>query len=327
MEPVPVGNGEIRVLPLAFESFGVRSMATYVETDDLKLVIDPGSALGPRFNLSPHECEYLALARSRERISDAARGAEGLTVSHYHFDHYVPSFEDWLWVWSSPELAERLYRGKLILAKDIAANINFSQRKRGYMFQKFNSKLAEEIRVADGGKFEFGRTELEFSKPIYHGPSGSKLGFVLMLAVRTPNCCFLHAPDVQGPMYVEPLKWILDQSPEVLVMGGPPTYLGGFKVESSELETAQRNLVELAKRIPQLIVDHHLLRSLDYLDYLSPAVASAKKAGNRVVTASEFLGQEPEPLEARRKELHQCEPVGREWYERLERGEFKERFC
>ena len=129
MEPVPIGNGEIRVLPLAFESFGVRSMATYVETDDLKLIIDPGSALGPRFNLSPHEREYLALARSRERIQDAARGAEVLTVSHYHFDHYVPSFEDWLWVWSSPELAERLYRGKLILAKDIATNINFSQRQ------------------------------------------------------------------------------------------------------------------------------------------------------------------------------------------------------
>ena len=191
------------------------------------------------------------------------------------------------------------------------------------MFQKINSKLAKDIHVADGGKFEFGQTELEFSKPIYHGPSGSKLGFVLMLAVRTPNCCFLHAPDVQGPMYAEPLKWILNQKPEMLVMGGPPTYLGGFKVEGSELETAQRNLVELAKRIPQLIVDHHLLRSLEYLDYLSPALVSAKKAGHQVFAASEFIHQEPELLEARRKELHQREPMGREWYERLERGEFK----
>lgn len=69
IEPKSIGNGEIRVLPLAFESFGVRSMATLVETDDIKLVIDPGSALGPRFSLSPHECEYTALAQSRRPYS------------------------------------------------------------------------------------------------------------------------------------------------------------------------------------------------------------------------------------------------------------------
>jgi predicted metallo-beta-lactamase superfamily hydrolase len=30
-----------RIVPLAFDSFGVRSMATFVETDDLKILIDP----------------------------------------------------------------------------------------------------------------------------------------------------------------------------------------------------------------------------------------------------------------------------------------------
>lgn len=324
MEPVEVGNGEIRVLPLAFESFGIRSMATLVETDDLKLVIDPGSALGPRFNLNPHEREYVALARSRRAIIDAARGAEVLTISHYHFDHYVPSFQDWLWIWSSQELAAELYTGKLILTKDIRANINPRQRKRGYMFHKLNAELAREIRVADGQTFEFGRTRLEFSKPVYHGPKGSALGYVLMLTIRTPGCCVLHAPDVQGPMYDEPLELILKQKPDLVLMGGPPTYLAGFKVESEELATAQRNLAELAKRVPLLVVDHHLLRSLDYPLYLQPVVNAAGK--NRVLTAAEFVGERPSLLEARRKELHKLEPVGREWYERLERGEFKEGF-
>ena len=104
-EPVPVGNGDIRVLPLAFESFGVRSMATLVETDDAKIIIDPGSALGPRFHLSPHELEYVALACSRRTIIEASRKADALTISHYHFDHYLPGFEDWTWmalsVWST----------------------------------------------------------------------------------------------------------------------------------------------------------------------------------------------------------------------------------
>ena len=325
MKPVSLGNGGIRVLPLAFESFGVRSMATFVETDDLKLVIDPGSALGPRFNLSPHALEYEAIARSRQEILEAARLADVLTISHYHFDHYVPSFEDWIWVWSSPELANRLYRGKTILAKDISSNINFSQRKRGYMFQKLNSKVAKEIRVADGQTFNFGQTAIEFSKPVYHGPAGSELGHVLMLTVRTPGCCLVHAPDVQGPMYDEPLEFILARKPEMLIMGGPPTYLSGFKIDQVNLMKAQQNLVTLAKHVPQLVVDHHLLRALDYRDYLKPATEAAEGAGNRLQTAGELVGREPHLLEARRKELHREKPMEREWYQRLGEGKFSER--
>ncbi len=323
MKPVPIGNGEIRVLPLAFESFGVRSMATLVETDDLKLVIDPGSALGRRFNLSPHEREYVALARSRRTILEAARDADVLTISHYHFDHYIPNFEDWLWLWSSPQFAERLYRGKLILAKDISANINLNQRKRGYMFKKLNSKLAREIRVADGKNFKFGNTSLKFSKPVYHGPEGSKLGFVLMLTVRTPGCSLMHAPDIQGPMYNEPLQLILKQKPDALIMGGPPLYLGGFKVGWEDLAKACKNMGKIAREVPLVVVDHHLLRSLEYREYLKPVYAGGEESGHQVLSASEFIGQKPQLLEAKRKEFHAQEPIGRDWYKRLERGEFK----
>ena len=326
MKALPIGNGEIRILPLAFESFGVRSMATLVETDDVRVVVDPGSALGPRFNLSPHEREYVALVRSRQTIMEAARGAEVLTISHYHFDHYVPSFEDWTWVWSSPELAERLYRGKLILAKDTTSNINLSQRKRGYMFQKLNSKIVKEIKVADGKKFDFGETTLEFSKPVFHGARGSELGYVLMLTVRTPGCSLVHASDVQGPIDEESLRLILEQKPDMLVMGGPPLYLRNFKIDWESLERALDNMVRVVGEVPLTIIDHHLLRSLDYGEYLRPVCAEAEKVGHRVLSASEFVGQAPQLLEARRKELHKLEPVEPEWYKRLERGEFKKGF-
>jgi hypothetical protein len=326
MKPIPIGNGEIRVLPLAFESFGVRSMATYVETDDIKLVIDPGSALGPRFNLNPHEREYVALFESRQAILRAACDVDLLTISHYHFDHYVPNFENWLWIWSSPKLAAELYMGKLILAKDVGVNINFSQRKRGYMFQKLNLEFAKEIQIADGQTFRFDKTTLEFSKPVYHGPAGSKLGYVLMLAIRTRGCCLVHAPDIQGPMYDEPLKFILAQEPDALLMGGPPAYLAGFKIKDEDLEIARHNLIKLAGKVSWFVVDHHLLRSLDYHEYLKPVEETARKAGNRLLTASEFIGQKPSLLEARRKELHRLEPIEPEWYRRLERGEFKEGF-
>jgi predicted metallo-beta-lactamase superfamily hydrolase len=323
---VPVGNGEIRVLPLAFESFGVRSMATLVETDDVRLVIDPGSALGPRFKLSPHESEYMALAQSRQVILDAARDADVLTISHYHFDHYVPSFEDWFWTWSSPELAERLYRGKLILVKDISSNINLSQQKRGYVFQKLNSRVAKEIRVADGKSFKFGHTTLKFSRPVFHGPPESQLGYVLMLTIQTPGCSVVHASDVQGPIDNTTLALIMKQRPDALLVGGPPIYLKGFKIDEEILVKACNNMIKIAGKVPLSIVDHHLLRSLEYREYLKPVHAEAERSGHRVLSASELIGQAPQLLEARRNELHKQKPVEREWYAHLERGEFRAGF-
>jgi hypothetical protein len=319
-KPVSVGDGGIRVLPIAFESFGVRSMCTWVETDDVKILIDPGSALGPRFNLPPHEREYMALARSRERIVEMARKADVLTISHYHFDHYVPNFENWAYTWSSPELANRLYRGKLILAKDMNSDINASQRKRGYMFQKLNSKIAREIKTADGQSFKFGDTELQFSKPVFHGAEGSRLGYVLMLTVRAGNCEVIHAPDVQGPMSQKTFELISSQNPDLLLIGGPPIYLKNFKVSEEDLIEARNNLEKIVEKIPLTIIDHHLLRSLDYPEYLKPVYEEAKKYSHEVKTAAEFIGLEPQLLEARRKELHKLEPVPREVYREIEKG-------
>lgn len=38
----------MRVIPLASESLGVRSLATFVEAGGLRILIDPGVALGPK---------------------------------------------------------------------------------------------------------------------------------------------------------------------------------------------------------------------------------------------------------------------------------------
>ena len=77
---------KITVIPIADESFGVRSMCTYIETKDVKVLIDPGVSLGPRFSLLPHPVEYNALRESRKRIEEFSEKAELLTISHYHFN-------------------------------------------------------------------------------------------------------------------------------------------------------------------------------------------------------------------------------------------------
>jgi predicted metallo-beta-lactamase superfamily hydrolase len=63
----------IKVVPLAAESLGVRSMCTYVETSDVKILLDAGVSVCPnRFGLPPHPKELKAISECRRRIANAA---------------------------------------------------------------------------------------------------------------------------------------------------------------------------------------------------------------------------------------------------------------
>jgi predicted metallo-beta-lactamase superfamily hydrolase len=107
----------VHVVPLAAESFGVRSMCTYVETSDVRILLDGGVSLCPeRFGLPPHPREFKAITDSRKRIAEFAEKAGIVTISHYHFDHHTPSFTDWLCNWTEAgETARQIYQGKTVL--------------------------------------------------------------------------------------------------------------------------------------------------------------------------------------------------------------------
>jgi predicted metallo-beta-lactamase superfamily hydrolase len=154
----------MRIVPLAAESLGIRSMSTYVETKDVKILLDAGVSLCPdRFRLPPHPLEFEAIQEARMRIAGAAEKAEVVTISHYHFDHHTPSFEDWLSNWTEAnETARQIYEGKTVLMKNPKEQINFSQRRRGWMFQKTGGKYAQKLEVADRKTFVFGIPKSSF---------------------------------------------------------------------------------------------------------------------------------------------------------------------
>ena len=304
---------KIRVVPLAAESFGVRSMCSYVETSDVKILLDAGVSLGPkRFGLPPHPKEYEALAECRKKIADATDKAEIVTISHYHFDHHTPSFIDWCYNWSSKEAARQIYEGKIVLAKNYRSKINFSQRRRGWMFSKTGGSYAKELNYADGKVFEFGETKLRFSEPVFHGSENSKLGWLLMVTVEHEDERLLYTSDVQGPMYNATLKLILAQNPQMIIIGGPPTYLGGL-VNQEDVQLGIKNLERLAEKIPLTILDHPLLRDEKWRQLSQPIFDSASKAGHRVVTAAEFLKKQDNLLECQRKKLFEVEPPSSEF--------------
>ena len=108
----------MNILPIAFDSLGVRSMATYVETNDVRIVIDPGVSVSPdRYSLPPHRIE---LDRRREMLAAVKRWtsiADIVIITHYHYDHHNPDDQG-------------LYEGKEILLKHPRESINKSQKQR-----------------------------------------------------------------------------------------------------------------------------------------------------------------------------------------------------
>ncbi len=306
----------IRVVPLAAESLGVRSMCTYVETPDVKILLDAGVSLCPnRFRLPPHPEEFKAIALCRRRIAEASEKAEIITISHYHFDHHTPSYEDWLCNWTeATETARQIYEGKTILMKNPKEKINYSQRRRGWMFQKTSGKFAEKIQVADEKTFTFGKlTKVRFSEPVFHGVENSVLGWVLMTTIEYESEKFMFAPDVQGPMCSHTLELVLIEKPQLIMIGGPPLYLSGFRVKEEDIQSGLENLGKIVEAVPSTILEHHILRDKDWREKTRSVLEKASMCGHKVFTAAEFLEGKNLFLEAERKQLFIEKPPSTEF--------------
>jgi predicted metallo-beta-lactamase superfamily hydrolase len=304
---------KIKVVPLAEESFGVRSMCSFVETPDVRVLLDAGVSLGPvRFGFSPHPREYEALAECRRELAEAAEKAEVVTISHYHFDHHTPSYTDWFTNWSSEEVARQLYEDKLVLAKSFRDKVNFHQRRRGWIFSKTAGRTARKLEFADGKSYHFGQTVLRFSEPVFHGSGDSQLGWLLMTTVKHEDERFLFTSDVQGPMYGPTLPLILEEKPQLIMVGGPPVYLEGL-VRREDIQVGMQNLADLVSEVPTTIIGHHLLRAENWQEASAPIFAAASTNGRSVVTAAQFVNKENNVLESKRKQLFETEPLSDEF--------------
>ena len=309
----PNHNGSldsIRVTPLASESFGVRSMCTLVETPDVAVLLDAGVSLAPyRFSLPPHPIEFQTIARLRKTIAEAADKATVTTISHYHFDHHTPSFEDWVVNWTEDgETARQIYQHKIVLAKNPKEKINASQRQRAWIFQKTGGKHAKTLESADGKTFAYGKTSMWFSEACAHGSEDSMLGWVIMTVVEHGGDRFMFAPDIQGPMSTHTLQLILAAKPTAIMLGGPPLYLGGFRVDLAQLEQGLRNLERIVEAVPLVILEHHALRDESWKPKMGKVFQKATETGHSIMTAAEYAGKENLFLESKRKQLYRDKP-------------------
>jgi predicted metallo-beta-lactamase superfamily hydrolase len=288
----------VKVKLIGFDSMGTRGMATVIDIDGFKIFIDPGVSYAPRrYGLPPHPVELEAFERHLDEIHREVLDSHVLVISHYHRDHYLYR-----------EGEEEYYDGKIVILKDPMNNINPSQKVRAYvLLNKMNVReRAREVLIADNQEYRFENILLKFSKPVPHGPRGTRLGYVVMTLVVHDDYRILHASDVQGPIEEDTAELILNYDPDLLIVSGPPTYFDGYKMKHEDIARGVDNLGVIAEGLrpgSTIIVDHHLLRDLEYRDKIKGVYEKARLNDVKVLTAAEYMGREIRQLEAMRKIL------------------------
>ena len=277
---------------LAFDSFSNRSMATIIETD-VKIAIDPSVAIAPkRYGLSPSQIELEELNKKIDEISKLKFDI-GI-ITHYHWDHCPNPNEKHFDIFKN---------NNFFLIKDYNKtnkSQNFRAKKVINKAREINNKI--KFKIADNKTFEFNNTLIEFSKPLNHGPT-ELLGKVFMVKVSFKDDNIVFASDIQGINDNETLNELLKMNPKILIMSGPATY--HYKWQERFTKISIQNTLRLIEKtqVKTIILDHHLLRDLNYKEKMKKLYEKAEIFGCKIMTAAEFMGKENLQLEAYRREL------------------------
>lgn len=274
----------MRINYVAFDSFGVKSSCVFIETPEINICIDPGIAVEtPSFPL-PTKVKSDLVKLYKDKIKNACNKADVIVITHYHYDHHIPK--------------STLYTGKHLLIKDPVNNINKSQKERAKMFLDIVTEHVKSVRIADKKMFEFKSTKIKFSKPLWHGPEGTKLGKVLMVIVEERGQKILYSSDVDGPYIKEYAKTMINEKPNIIILDGFPSYLLGFLASHKNLRVVIRNTINILKSVEaKIILDHHLLRDYRFKNIYHEVYKTANELGRTVHTAAEEVGKEPMVLQ------------------------------
>ncbi|HHD63689.1 MAG TPA: hypothetical protein ENK96_04845 [Desulfobulbaceae bacterium] len=276
------------------ESLGVRGMCCLVSAGSRKILIDPGVALGyMRHGLLPHPCQIERGGKIRQRILAAVETATDIVFSHFHGDH-IPLLRANPYQLSFAQLPRR-FRTLPVRAHSPAGLSPRMQRRAA----ELSDLCRPNMKPAPG----YSDALLSFSDPVPHGSAGSTFGTVMMTRIDMKDKVFVHASDIQL-LDSEPVEKILAWQPDIVFTSGPPLYLQSLT--GKQRQQAWENAFRLADGVETLIVDHHLLRDeqgLDWMNNLSRAV------GKKIFCAADFMRKARCLLEARRCELYATRPI------------------
>ena len=286
---------KVKINLISFDSFSVRSTFTIIKTD-LNIFIDPSVAIAPkRFGLPPSKAELDELERVKNFIKNNYKNADLFVITHYHWDHCPHPNSEHFEIFKSK---------KTFFIKDFEKT-NKSQKLRANRVIKKAKELNKKFNfeIADNKEVEINNTLIKFTKALWHGPENSSLGKVIGVYLEYKNNSILFASDIQGIIPKETLFELINFNPNILILSGPATY--HYKWENTLTKISNENLKKFIEKteVNKIIIDHHLLRDLNYKNKIKELLEFSEQFGVKILTAAEFEGKKILQLEANRKKL------------------------
>ncbi|MBM3314305.1 hypothetical protein FJY71_00485 [candidate division WOR-3 bacterium] len=277
--PFAAARPGVGLEPVAFDSLGVMGMCTRVTTPDVTVTIDPAASIEPDSFPLPRARREELLANRLEAVARACADSRALVISHYHLDHFIPARDP------------RLYSGKVIFAKSLE-NLPTRQADAARRFFRTIDGLPLEVIWADGRRFRFGRTEVGFSNPVWHGSTDASPGKVLMTEVERGRTKVLIASDIAGPTERRTAELIASLGARDIILDGYPTYGLGRFANECDLVRSIINVCRIlaAAGLKTLCIDHHLARDPRYPAFFRLCYEKAAVLKKRFGTSAELAG-------------------------------------
>ncbi|MCK4646519.1 MAG: MBL fold metallo-hydrolase [Candidatus Aminicenantes bacterium] len=296
----------MRVTILGTESLGVRGLSCLVEAKERKIVIDPGLALGyQRHGLLPHPFQVAVGERVRRKIVEVLKDCTDIVISHFHGDH-IPLANANPYQLAANQVVQHFQKPRLWCKGTHDLSVAMLKRCKD-----LSEILCRHFPKSEGENHGL----LSFSRSVPHGEHNSRQGTVMMTRIKDRTEVFVHASDIQL-LDGEPISQILDWKPDILLVSGPPLYLQ--HISSTMKKNAWQNALRLAREVETLILDHHLLRCMEGSRFLKDLSFMTK---HRVISAADYAGKKPLPLEALRQRLYRELPVSKGWHKAYASGE------
>ncbi|SMC61326.1 Predicted hydrolase of the metallo-beta-lactamase superfamily [Desulfocicer vacuolatum DSM 3385] len=279
------------------ESLGVRGLCCFITVKEQKILIDPGIALGfIRKGLLPHPAQVAVAEVIREKIIHAWKLATDIVFSHFHGDH-VPLTD------ANPYQLDikrvvNLNPGVRIWSKS-AQFLSSKEQKRATALKEVLDVPWEEGKPGTGA--------FSFSLPVPHGENIERNDRVMMTRIEN-DTVFVHTSDIQL-LDDDTVDRVLEWQPDIVLADGPPIYFD--KMNTELRHRAWNNAVRLAGSVDTLVLDHHLMRSHEGVQWLEGISA---ESGGRVICAADFMESPRRLLEAERESLYDKMPVPPGWH-------------
>ncbi len=283
---------------LGTESLGVRGLCCFVKSGRHRILIDPGIALGyVRFGLLPHPVQIAVDEKIQKKIIERWSQADDIIISHFHGDH-TPLTDANPYQLSIAKVSG-LNREAKILIKN-TSHLSELEKKR---IESFPLEVKRKFVSMEENR----KGEMTFSKAVPHGELRGQ-ETVMMTRIEEGENVFVHTSDIQL-LNEEAVSQVLSWKPNIVLTDGPPLYLS--RLSKTQIETAWHNGKKIASIVDVLILDHHLLRSREGVEWMERL---SLETGGKVICAADFMKAPRCFLEASRRQLYETLPVPDGWH-------------